>query len=136
MLYLTGIHALNVSCELITCGDWHEPSINWNNIVLLESEGSLYGDYGIEKNKKIPENEGLYNVANHIRALLDLLYAGRYSTAQGMKDDFICNDSYSPEVFQKVIMQRNRETWPQTDRFMGKEYSREWLEFKECEKID
>jgi hypothetical protein len=39
----------------------------------MDSEGSEFRDYGIEQNKIITENTGTYNVANHIRALLDLL---------------------------------------------------------------
>jgi len=35
MLYLSGIHALNLPCDLLTCGDWHTLGINWGNIVLL-----------------------------------------------------------------------------------------------------
>jgi hypothetical protein len=135
MLYLSGIHALNVSCKLITCGDWHAPALRWDAITLLESEKSIYGNYGIEPGKRIPESEGLFNVADHIRALLDLLCQGKYSVAQGMRDDFICNDSYTEEIFRKVAMQRNMENWPLTDRFMGKEYYSAWLNFKERERI-
>ena len=82
VLYLSGIHALNLPCALLTCGDWHTSGINWNSFVLLESEKSIFRDYGIEQNKIIPENTGTFNVANHIRALLDLLAEGKYGIAQ------------------------------------------------------
>jgi hypothetical protein len=131
MLYLSGIHALNLPCSLLTCGDWHTSGINWHSYVLLESEGSLFGDYGIERNKTIPDNPGTFNVANHIRALLDLLVQGKYTIAQGMNEDFICNDSYTEEVFQKVVLMKSLRNWPEIDRFMGREYCSEWLKFKE-----
>ncbi|MBS3886656.1 MAG: hypothetical protein KGZ41_00990 [Dethiobacter sp.] len=135
MLYLSGIHALNVSCELLTCGDWHSSGINWHSFVLLESETSLFGDYGIEQGKTIPNNPGTFNVANHIRALLDLLVQGNYSIAQGMNEDFICSDLYTEEIFQKVSLTKNLSNWPEIDRFMGREYHTEWLRFKEREKL-
>jgi hypothetical protein len=135
MLYLSGIHALNLPCNLQTCGDWHTSGVGWDNIVLLDSERSVYGDYGIERGRTIPENTGTYNVANHIRALLDLLCAGRYGIAQGMNRDYICNDSYTEEIFEKVSAQRNAENWPLTDRFMGREYLSAWLDYKERENI-
>lgn len=135
MLYLSGIHALNVSCKLLTCGDWHASGINWHSFVLLESETSIFGDYGIEQGKTIPNNPGTFNVANHIRALLDLLVQGNYSIAQGMNEDFICNDSYTEEIFQKVSLTKSLSNWPEIDRFMGREYHTEWLRFKEREKL-
>lgn len=95
MLYLSGIHALNIYCALETCGDWHQSGMQWDTLVLLDSAKSIYGDYGIEINKNIPGHTETYNVANHIRALLDLLQQGNYSLAQGMRKNYICNDSYT-----------------------------------------
>lgn len=135
MLYLSGIHALNLPCALLTCGDWHMSGINWNSIVLLDSDKSIFYDYGIEQNKIIPENTGTFNVANHIRALLDLLAQGKYSVAQGMNEDFICNDLYTEEIFQKVSLMKNLENWPEIDRFMGHEYYSKWLKYKEKERL-
>jgi len=66
---------------LLACGDWHTSGSNWDNIVLLDSDESIFGDYGIEQGKIIPENKGVFNVANHIRALLDILVKGKYSLA-------------------------------------------------------
>ena len=131
MLYLSGIHALNVPCALLTCGDWHASAINWKHIVLMDSEESIFRDYGIEQNKIIPENSGTYNVANHIRALLDLLAQGKYGLAQGMNKDYICNDLYTEEIFQKVSLMRDLSNWPEIDQFMGHEYYSKWLDYKE-----
>jgi hypothetical protein len=130
MKYISGIHALNRPCTLLTCGDWHQSGIQWRRLTLLESEGSLFGDYGIEQNKSIPEHEGTFNVANHIRALLDLLVQEKYSLAQGMNNDFICNEEYDAEIFCMVSKLRTMSYWDRVDRFMGGEYYSKWLDYK------
>ena len=130
MKYLSGIHALNLNCDLDTCGDWHQSAIQWEKLRLYESEGSLWGDYGIETNKPIPEHTELYNTANHIRALLDLLYEGKFTVAQGMRNDFICTDKYNDEIFEKVSMMSGLPHWDAIDKFMCREYKCLWLDFK------
>ena len=130
MQYVTGIHALNLPCSLLTCGDWHCPALQWKMLGFRDSENSIFGDYGIEQNSAIPEHEGTYAVANHIRALLDLLEFGNFSVAQGMNNDFICNDDYTDEVFSKVAMMRGLPHWQDIDLFMGREYYGKWLDYK------
>ena len=130
MQYLSGIHALNLPCELVTCGDWHQSAIQWEQLFLLNSENSLFGNYGIELNKEVPRHTEVFNVANHIRALLDLLQQSKFSIARGMNKDFICNDTYREEIFKKVALMKNEENWSAIDRFMGKEYFSKWLEYK------
>ena len=78
----------------------------------------------------VPENEGTYAVANHIRALLDLLESGNYSEAQGMNNDFIGNDDYTDEVFDQVALMRALPHWSKIDGFMGREYYGKWLAYK------
>jgi len=131
MRYITGVHALNLPCSLLTCGDWHQSALKWGSITFRNSEDSIFGEYGIEKCSTVPEHEGIYDIANHIRALLDLLEVGNFSAAQGMNDDFICNDDYTAEVFEKVSMMRKLPHWNEIDRFMGSEYYAEWLDYKE-----
>ena len=94
MFYITGIHALNIPCSLKTEGDWHASALQWKNIQFYSSEKMFFKDYGIEANKEIPESAERYFVANHIRALLDLLELGKYSIAQGMNREYICNEDY------------------------------------------
>jgi len=48
-----------------------------------------------------------------------------------MKEDFICNDMYTDEVFKKVSMLRNSKNWDAIDNFMCKEYRLEWIRYKE-----
>jgi hypothetical protein len=118
----------------LTCGDWHKSALKWDRSTiekrLRDSSKSLFGDYGIEPNKVIPENDGLFNVANHIRALLDLLADGNFSIAQGMRDDFICNEDYTDEVFNKAIMLVNASNWIEIDSFLEREYRNRWVEWK------
>ena len=131
MQYITGVHALNLTCLLLTCGDWHCHALQWERPRTRNSEESIFGDYGIEQCSTVPEHEGTYAVANHIRALLDMLELGNLAAAQGMRDDFICNEDYTAEVFNKVAMMRGLPHWGDIDRFMGREYYGKWLDFKE-----
>ena len=130
MKYVTGIHGLNTDCSLETCGDWHQSGIQWDTLTIWESDGSILGDYGIEFNKKIPENKKLFNVANHIRSLLDLLIASKFCYAQGMKDEFIVVDIYDKEIFEKVSLLKACANWPDIDYFMAYEYREKWLDYK------
>lgn len=130
MKYITGQHALNIPCSLLTCGDWHQAALQWNVPFIKDSNDSIFKDYGIETNVSIPEHNEKYNVANHIRALLDLLELDKLSLAQGMNKDYICNDSYNDEIFEHVLLLSNFPNWPEIDKFMGKEYYSQWLEYK------
>lgn len=130
MKYITGIHALNLNCSLDTCGDWHTFAIQWDNPHVLESDDSIFGDYGIEQCLSVPFNGGTWNFANTLRALLDLLAEGSYSIAQGAREDFICNEKYTEEFMDKVILMRDFPNWEGIDSFMGKEYRVDWLNFK------
>ena len=135
MLYITGIHALNIPCGLLTGGDWHRSALCWKNITMRDTENSFFKDYGIEYNKRIPEHEKTYAAANHIRALLDLLEMGKYSVAQGMNRDFIGNDDYNEEIFSKVASMRMLTNWLEIDQFMGREYYSKWLDYKRRVKL-
>lgn len=130
MQYITGIHALNLPCNLDTCGDWHQSGIQWENPQMRESDGSFFGSYGLENGHKIPEHEGRYTIANTIRALLDLLYEKNFPVAQGMNNDFICNESYDEEVFAKVYEMRNLPYWEDIRQFMCREYKLKWIDYE------
>lgn len=131
MKYVTGIHALNLNCELETCGDWHQSALRWEKVSFADTKNMFFKDYGLEYNKTIPNHDELYITANHIRALLDLLELGKFSVAQGMNNDFICNCKYDKEVFKKVYSMRTLPNWREIDKFMGKEYKLKWLKYKE-----
>ncbi len=135
MIYISGVHALNLPCNLETCGDWHMSALRWENIYLKDTEESFWGDWGIEYNKTIPENPGQFEVANHLRALLDLLEDGVFTVAQGMREDFICNEEYTPLVLDMVWKMRVLSNWVDIDNFMSKEYKSDWINFKENRSI-
>ena len=129
MKYLTGMFALNTPCPLDTTGDWHRLCYDWSNPEYAESDESLWGTYGIYFNENIPMlGTGGY-VADHIRALLDMLSQGRFLEAQGMRNDYICNDSYNEIIFSKVIMLINNTNWDGVNAFMHREYPRKWRMF-------
>lgn len=130
MQYITGIHALNLKCSLETCGDWHTSALRWKNIELKETNETIFKDWGVEKDCYIPEHDGKYNVANHIRALLDLLIDGKFTVAQGMREDFICNEEYTPLVLDMVWGLKDCFNWKEIDAFMKKEYRLTWLDYK------
>ena len=130
MKYISGAFALNLPCSLDTCGDWHASALDWSKLELRESDNSIFGEYGIERCNCVPEHTGEFNVANTLRALLDLLADGNFAVAQGARDDFICNDKYTDEFFNKTLELRGLGNWNEIDRFMEKEYMMEWLRFK------
>lgn len=131
MKYITGIHALNLPCPLETSGDWHTSALRWENITFAESKEMFFGSYGINYGVKIPEHKETYAVADHIRALLDLLELGHFTAAQGMNKDFICNPAYDEEIFGKVYSMRVLDNWEDINLFMEKEYFMQWVRFRE-----
>ena len=135
MQYLTGIHALNVPCPTLdTSGDWHQSALRWEDLTLADTDTAILKDYGIFLSEKVPDGTGGYKtmyVADTIRALFDLLLAGNTAVAQGMRDDFICNEAYTPEVFRVATMLKQTEQWHVIDKFLEREYELDWLNFKE-----
>ncbi len=130
MIYVTGKHSLNLECELLTTGDWHTSALRWEDITFADSEKMFFGEYGIEYPRKIPNHEEDYYVANHIRAVLDCLELGDFSTIQGMRDELIDNNNYTKEIFDKVYQMRNLSNWKAIDQFMGSEYYMQWVSYK------
>ena len=132
MKYVTGIFGLNIEDSLEdACGDWHTSGLNWDNLVLYESESSLLGNYGIETNKRIPCHDGLYNVANTIRCVLDLMVGKHTRYLKGFRNDFFCSDVYNEEIFNKVYELRGLDNWNEINALMKREYMFEWDKYIE-----
>ena len=130
MLYLSGVHALNIENTLNTCGDWHTSALDWSNIKLADSSNSVFREWGIEMNKSIPEHTELYNVANDLRAILDLMQKEEnLGYLKGFRDDFICTDEYNDVFFQKVFLLRNLKHWADINSLMEREFMFEWQNF-------
>jgi hypothetical protein len=129
MEYLTGIHALNLVTKTDTPGDWHRSALRWKNLTINESNNSIYKNWGIESGHTIPEHTQKFYVANHLRALLDLIDNGKFNIAQGMNRNFIDNPIYDMTIFKKVYELRNNSNWNEINNFMHKEYGKQWRLF-------
>jgi len=132
MKYISGFQALNLECPLNTPGDWHQDNIDWNNINLLESDDSQFKDWGIFVSRKIPGHIGEdFFVANHIRAILDILQTKSLNELKGFRHDFICDETLNNTIFEKVFELKNSPNWDKIDKIMSKEYYKLWRQFKE-----
>lgn len=129
MKYVTGKFALNLPCKLETTGDWHRGCLDWNNPEILETGTSVFGMYGIETDIFIAALGKQFNKANHVRALLDMLSQNRLMDAQGMRDAYLCCDTLTAEVFEKVLLLQKQSNWKAVNCFMYHEYKGEWREF-------
>lgn len=127
MKYLSGQFALNLPDRLGTPGDWHSGAMNWAKASLLESNNRFFGDYGIEKNRDVPFSDQKINVANHIRASLDLIEQGEFAKAHDM--NIFIGDEYREEVFDKVYEMKEQENFEEIKLFMMKEYGVPWIVF-------
>ena len=130
MHYITVRYALNLPCGLKTPGDWHFYALDWSKVIWADSADSVWGDYGIELHNDVPGQTGKVGVANHIRALLDLIAAGAFSVAWGMRENYLNNDALAPEVFAKVWLLHSSPRWAEINLFMLNEYDRLWLDWK------
>ncbi|MDR2460597.1 MAG: nucleotidyl transferase AbiEii/AbiGii toxin family protein [Deltaproteobacteria bacterium] len=128
MLYVTGLHALSLTCSLDAVGVFD--IVDWHNITLRESNESLLGDFAIELDQTIPEHSETFAVANNIRACLDYIESGDLNFIRYFKKDFIADDTSNMLIFEKVWLFRNLPRWTQIDELMGSEYLMEWLRFK------
>ncbi len=130
MVYVTGQHALNLPCDLITSGDWHTSALAWEKVMVANSDNMFFKEYGIEYPRAIPNHQEQYYVANHIRAILDCLQMGHFAIVQGMRDELIDNDIYTEEIFYLVSTMKQLSNWGDIDKFMGSEYFMRWEDYK------
>lgn len=131
MKYITGIYALNLPSPDGTPGDWHFSALDWKNLKVSDTKGSIFKDWGLHL-AEVPYH-GVMPVANHVRACLDLIEQGNFGTAQGMRDSFIDDNQYTPIIFDKVSQLRKSAQWDKIDHFMGHEYYLQWLNFKKMQ---
>ena len=130
MKYITGIHALNIEDSTDCCGDWHTSGIQWGSPHFNDTDTSLFGTWGIEYNKHIPEHTNTYAVANTLRAILDLLTdPNQLGYLKGFYDDFICTDRYNTEFFTQVLKLRDMPHWDKICNLMEHEFLWDWQRF-------
>lgn len=130
MEYITGIQALNIEDSTECSGDWHRLAIYRDNLDIRESNESIFKDYGIEPHKEVPFHEGTYNVANTLRAILDLFEQNKLmGWLKGFRNDFICTDIYNQEFLEKVQMLRGVPHWKDINSLMEREFMWDWVNF-------
>ena len=135
LLYITGLFALNLECSLGTTGDWHMSGMDWSKLTLADSNNSIFGTYGIERNstRLVPKHESNpHNIANHIRACLDLIEQENYCAAEGIYRDFLDEDDrYNADVFAHVLylIKTYPNRFDEINRFMAREYGTKWIFF-------
>jgi hypothetical protein len=132
--YITGKHALNIENSLNTCGDWHQSALRWQDIDFQETENSLFGEWGIEYNKSIPNHTEKYAVANDLRAILDLMVDNQLGYIKGFRSDWICTDEYNQIFFDKVIQLKQLPHWKDINQLMKYEFMWEWDKYLESHK--
>ena len=128
MQYITGFHALNCHSSLRT-PDTLPVAVDWTYPEIANTETAFFKDYSIETNKEIAQLPGSHNVANPIRAVLDLLIQGKEKELTGLKHKILANDLLTEELFNKVIELQAQSLWNDVCWFIGCEYGIEWLDF-------
>lgn len=107
MKYISGYYAmpLYVDPSDMSCGVWTETENLYEDInnKLYESEGNPMGDYGIFENQEVPGQIGLYYVANHIRAYLDMLYYKEFEMLKDLYWEAINDPKMLHLLFEKIF---------------------------------
>lgn len=134
MQYVTGMTAFGIECKRDSCGKWNLTKDDFTNnekFTLRESDDMPYKDYGIEKDKIVPYREYcLYNVADHVRAYLDLLYECKFDLLTGLFDECIKDMKCRKDIFMTVYGKlRNLAIFKEVNEFMISEFGNAWLSY-------
>lgn len=137
MMYITGRVALSVPCERESTGLWNvrrSDFLNEEMMKLHDSQESPFKDYGIEKNKMIHYHEFCtYNVADHVRAYVDMLYAGQFDELKGLFAEAINNAKCRTDIFMLVYGKlRHLAEFTEINEFMEEEFGSAWLSYKDA----
>ena len=139
MKYITGWIAFATPCELDTVGKWNlhkNEFLDEYNMTLYESDESPFGDWGIETDKLVDYHEDTtYNVANHIRAYVDMLYQGRFSELKNIYMEVIDCPKALDMIFKLVDDKlRDQKGFQIIDEFLEREYGNLWRSFVDTKK--
>ena len=135
MKYLTGLIAFGIPCNDYSCGVWNYTKQNFTDPKWLEpkeSDKTLFGDWGIEKDKIIPyhEDEELFNVATHKRAYLDMLFDKRFKELEGLFFYAINDMKCREEIFDQVHRHLSHpDVHKDVYDFMSSEFGNAWLSY-------
>ncbi len=55
-----------------------------------------------------------------------MISLGHFNVVQGMRDNFICNEAYTEEIFERVAILKGTLNWNEIKRFMYKGYGSAW----------
>ena len=134
MKYISGYLAMGVECELPTPGKWNITKQEFLDDELFksrESDDSPFKNFGIEKDKLVPYREFCcFNVANHVRAYLDMLYDGEFELLDGMFAECINNAKARQDIFMCVYGKlRHLACFSKVNEFMEKEFGNAWYSY-------
>ena len=136
MKYITGLIALGTPCELDTPGLWtlrKSDYLSDENMKTYESNEFPFKDFGIELNKIVDYHEFcVYNVANHIRAYLDLLYLGKFELLKGLFPEAINSAKARLSIFECVYRCRRLAQYRKMNEFMLNEFGNVWISYKDA----
>jgi len=136
MKYLTGILAMGCPCELDSCGLWNLGKSDFTSeekFLLVESEDMPFKDFGIEKNKLVPYRDyTVYNVANHVRAYVDMLYLHKFEGMHDLFADAINERKCRLSIFECVYRCRHLAQYRKMNEFMCEEFGNAWVSYKDA----
>lgn len=125
MKYITGIHALNIPCNLNTSGDWHRGTLDWGNPWIRESEDSIYRSWGIY------EDDGRM-VADHLRAVLDMLECQKdLVLLHSFHSDYISNYEYDEILNEQLSKLKTLAHWREMEELVKRNMHRRSLDIEE-----
>lgn len=130
MKYVTGIHGLNVRTGRNTCGDNRAEHLDWSRMIMLDTDKSELGMWGIELGTKVPGHKETFAVADHLRCIVDIMSEFRDCDGLiGFKDKYLKTDEYNKELFEKVCSLYGRPNWDDINSLMEGEYLFEWVNY-------
>lgn len=134
MKYITGYLAMGVECERPTPGKWNitkQEYLDDEMFKLRESDESPFKDYGIEKDKLVPYRMFCtYNVADHVRAYVDMLFDGEFEKLEGLFAECVNNAKAREDIFMLVYGKlRHLACFREVNEFMEKEFGNAWYSY-------
>ena len=136
MRYVTGRCAFGVIDDTPSVGIWNIRKSDFlgEGFIERDSEDSIFGDWGIQKNVLIPYREFCtFNVANHVRAYCDMLEMGMMTDMKGLFAEAIDNAKCRLDIFTLVYgKMRNTELFEFVNIFFLEEFGSDWTSYKDA----
>lgn len=134
MKYISGIPALGVPCKRPSVGKWNVTKrefLDENIFKLRDSEDSPFKNWGIEENKIVQYHEMCtYNVADHVRAYMDMLYDCEFETLKDLFYECINSSECRKDIFMLTYGKlRNLAQFHEINEFMENEFGNAWISY-------